>query len=169
MNNGVHENQPSDCLHLKNRAVIQPPGSRYYATLVCDGCGMYIRPLPKPATVAKRNWNQRTLAWLLSVPLTPEDRRFLESLTEVVKRRLAPWQEAAFLEIAEIYSKGILANAIRTSRATPEQLTSLEHEAREAAAEAAKEVAPDLSARSVAEVVEEITAEAIAAQKGGAQ
>ena len=81
-----------NCTHEKTRINVLPQGSKHYAKEECADCGRYIRFVPFPETLAKREENKRRLKILQGMPQDEWTKGFLATFPE----KPSPKQQAVF-------------------------------------------------------------------------
>lgn len=85
------------CSHSATKTELDPPGSEHYGQLRCAECGAFLRFVPKPKNVERRQLNCYRLAKLQMCPgLNPWEREFINSLAKQGSTKLTPKQQAAF-------------------------------------------------------------------------
>jgi hypothetical protein len=91
------------CAHAATRNVILPAESRHYARLECAECGAFLKFLPKPENLERRQFNGFRLAKLQMCPsLNASERQFIQSLAKQ-GNKLSPKQQAVFDRICLTY------------------------------------------------------------------
>jgi hypothetical protein len=94
------------CTHNTTKAVILPAESRHYARLECADCGAFLKFLPRPENVERRELNGFKLAKLQMHPaLDSWERDFVASLVRQ-GNKFTPKQQAVFDRLCSSYLKG---------------------------------------------------------------
>jgi hypothetical protein len=85
------------CAHSVTRTELDPPGSEHYGRLRCAECGAFLRFVPKPKNVERRQLNAYRLAKLQMAPgLNKWERQFIDSLAKLGSNKLSPKQQSMF-------------------------------------------------------------------------
>lgn len=85
------------CSHSVTKTELDPPGSEHYGRLRCARCDAFLRFVPKPKSVERRQLNGLRLAKLQMCPgLNGWERQFVDSLAKVGNSKLTPKQQAVF-------------------------------------------------------------------------
>lgn len=88
-----------ECSHPHPHAVSQKSGP-HYAKLVCSDCGKFLRWLPSPETIKRKQENDLILTALSKLPnLPPWERQFVRDL--VTHKHMSPKQQAKLLEVRD--------------------------------------------------------------------
>jgi len=94
------------CAHQATKTVLMPGDSRHYAQLRCATCGAFLKFMPRPENVERRQLNGFRLAKLQMHPgLNPWERQFIDSLAKQ-GNKLSPRQQAVFDRLCSTYLKG---------------------------------------------------------------
>src|SRR5262249_10322363 len=94
------------CAHDATRTVPMPVDSRHYAQLRCADCGAFLKFLPRPENVKRRQLNGYRLAKLQMHPgLNQWEREFIDNLAKQ-GNKLSPKQQAVFDRLCSTYLKG---------------------------------------------------------------
>ena len=84
-----------ECAHSVTKTELDPPGSEHYGRLRCADCHAFLRFVPKPKNVERRQLNGFRLAKLQMCPgLNSWERQFIDSLAKQGNNKLTPKQEA---------------------------------------------------------------------------
>jgi len=85
------------CAHSVTKTELDPPGSEHYGRLRCAECNAFLRFVPKPRNVERRQLNGFRLAKLqMCDDLTPWEHQFVDSLVKLGNNKLSPKQQAVF-------------------------------------------------------------------------
>jgi hypothetical protein len=85
------------CAHSATKTELDPPGSEHYGRLRCAECGAFLRFVPKPKNVERRQLNCYRLARLQMCPgLNSWEREFIDTLAKQGNNKLTPKQQAVF-------------------------------------------------------------------------
>src|SRR2546423_234050 len=85
------------CTHSATKTELNPPGSEHFGRLRCAECGAFLRFVPKPKNVERRQLNCYRLAKLqMCSGLNPWEREFIDSLAKQGSNKLTPKQQAVF-------------------------------------------------------------------------
>jgi hypothetical protein len=85
------------CAHSVTKTELDPPGSEHFGRLRCAECGAFLRFVPKPKNVERRQLNCYRLAGLQMCPgLDSWEREFIDNLAKQGSTKLTPKQQAAF-------------------------------------------------------------------------
>ena len=83
------------CAHSVTKTELNPPGSEHFGTLRCAECGAFLRFVPKPKNVERRQLNAYRLTKLqMCSGLNDWERQFIDSLAKQGNNKLTPKQEA---------------------------------------------------------------------------
>jgi hypothetical protein len=95
------------CAHSVTKTELDPPGSEHFGRLRCAECGAFLRFVPKPKNVERRQLNGFRLAKLQMCPrLNSFERQFVDSLARQ-GNKLTPRQQQVFDRIcADHLSEG---------------------------------------------------------------
>jgi len=94
------------CAHQATKIVPMPTDSRHYAQLKCATCGAFLKFLPRPENVERRQLNAFRLAKLqMHTGLNSWERRFIGSLAKQ-GNKLSPKQQTVFDRLCSTYLKG---------------------------------------------------------------
>jgi hypothetical protein len=92
------------CAHSVTKTELDPPGSEHYGRLRCAECNAFIRFVPKPKNVERRQLNGFMLARLQMCPgLSQWERQFVDSLVKLGNNKLSPKQQIAFDRLCLTY------------------------------------------------------------------
>jgi hypothetical protein len=95
------------CSHTETSVVHMPPGHVHYAKAVCSGCNQFVRWLPSPDTVARKEQNAFRLAKLAMLPnLSSWAREFIRSLAK--QKKFSPKQQAKLDELWGLHAKDLM-------------------------------------------------------------
>jgi hypothetical protein len=93
------------CGHKNTVTVREPPGRTHYSKEICIVCGAFLRWLPRPETLARRQFNAFRLARLgLCDRLNPWERTFVGDISKL--RKLSPAQQRIVDELVAKYLEG---------------------------------------------------------------
>ena len=93
------------CKHEVTRTARLPDNHVHYAQLLCALCGVHLRWLPRPETIARRRVNAFSLAKLAMTPgLSHWERHFVSDVSKL--RRLSPKQETLVARLCATYLEG---------------------------------------------------------------
>jgi len=94
-----------DCAHADTFYERWPEPSIHWAKLKCATCGRTLKFLPKPSTLARREFNgYRILKLQMCEALTPWERRFVNSVAS--QKRLSPRQSEVLTALVAKYLRG---------------------------------------------------------------
>ena len=94
------------CAHNATKTVPMPGGSRHYARLECAKCGAFLKFLPRPQNIERRQLNGFRLAKLqMHTGLNSWERQFIDSLAKH-GNKLSPKQQTVFDRLCSIYLEG---------------------------------------------------------------
>ena len=83
------------CAHSVTKTELNPPGSEHFGRLKCAECGAFLRFVPKPKNVERRQLNSYRLAKLqMCSGLNDCERQFIDSLAKQGNNKLTPKQQA---------------------------------------------------------------------------
>jgi hypothetical protein len=92
------------CAHSVTKTELNPPGSEHYGTLRCAECNAFLRFVPKPKNVERRQLNGFRLARLQMCPgLSSWEREFIDSLAKQGSIKLTPKQQSALDRLCLTY------------------------------------------------------------------
>jgi hypothetical protein len=92
------------CAHSATKTELDLPGSEHYGRLRCADCGAFLRFVPKPKNVERRQLNCYRLARLQMCPgLNSWEREFIDSLAKQGSTKFTPKQQAAFDRLCATY------------------------------------------------------------------
>jgi hypothetical protein len=94
------------CAHNATRTVMLPAKSRHHSRLECATCGAFLKFLPRPENVERRQLNRYRLAKLQMYPgLNSWERQFVDSLAKQGDK-WSPKQQGVFDRLSLTYLKG---------------------------------------------------------------
>jgi len=92
------------CAHPVTKTELDPPGSEHYGRLRCAECGAFLRFVPKPKNVERRQLNCYRLAKLQMCPgLNSWEREFIQSIAKQGSTKLTPKQQSVFDRLCLTY------------------------------------------------------------------
>ena len=95
------------CAHSVTKTELDPPGSEHYGRLRCAECNAFIRFVPKPKNVERRQLNGFMLAKLQMHPgLNHWEREFVDSLAKQGSTKFTPKQQQVFDRLCAMHLKG---------------------------------------------------------------
>ena len=85
------------CEHPVTKTELEEPGSEHYGRLRCAECNAFLRFVPKPKNVERRQLNSYRLAKLqMCFGLNDWERQFVDSLVKAGNSKLTPKQQLVF-------------------------------------------------------------------------
>jgi hypothetical protein len=93
------------CEHGASRVVLLPPGYLHHGKELCRRCGVFLRWLPKPQTIARARTNAFKLARLgMCDRLSSWERGFVRNVSSL--RKLSPRQQQTVDRLSATYLEG---------------------------------------------------------------
>ena len=92
------------CAHSVTKTELSPPGSEQYGRLRCAECNAFLRFVPKPRNVERRQLNGFMLAKLqMCDSLNPWEREFVDRLAKQGNTKFTPKQQRVFDRLCATY------------------------------------------------------------------
>ena len=104
---GIYIGGVLQCAHSVTKTELNPPGSEHYGTLRCAECNAFLRFVPKPKNVERRQLNYYRLTKLQMLPgLNSWEREFVDSLAKQGSTKFTPKQQEIFNRLCLTYLDG---------------------------------------------------------------